>query len=94
MSLWNKQMQLGLELALMGLMTVFIFLIVLIFLTIMMSKTVSAIEQRMLQPVTSTPVVSERTNAIPEELLKTIIVEAVQQHRTKTHHHPVHRKEV
>lgn len=87
-------MQIGLELALMGLMTVFIFLIVLIFLTIMMSKTVGALEQRMLQSVTSTPVVSERTNAIPEELLKTIIVEALQQHRTKTQHHPVHSKEV
>ncbi len=81
-------MQLGLELALMGLITVFIFLVTLIFLTTLMSKIVCALEKKMAPTVTITPAVVGNGNAISDEVLKTIIVEAVRQHRANSPQHP------
>ncbi|MCW8931404.1 MAG: OadG family protein [Gammaproteobacteria bacterium] len=84
-------MQLGLELALMGMLTVFSFLIILIFLTTLMSKTISAIEEKTADPIAVTPSVPGATKKIPDEVLKTVITNAIKQHRSNT---PQQRKEV
>ncbi len=75
-------MQLGLELALMGMGTVFVFLILLIFLTTLMSKTISALEQKTAASTTATSVSDTKT--ITDEILKTIITKAIHQHRSNT----------
>lgn len=75
-------MQLGLELALMGMGTVFVFLITLIFLTTLMSTIISAYEKKRVQPVTATPAVAEGKNKASDEILKTVIAMAIKQHRS------------
>jgi len=70
-------MQLGFELALAGITTVFIFLVLLIFLMTLMSKIIMAYESK-----------DEQKQASPEaaplsdELLRRIVTDAVQQHRS------------
>ena len=75
-------MQLGLELALMGMGTVFVFLIMLIFLTTLMSTIISAFEAKMTQPVTIRQTIAEDKNKMSDEILKTVIAAAIQQHRS------------
>ncbi len=76
-------MWLGLELALMGMSTVFVFLMVLIIITLLMSKTVRYFEQKQpsatLQPH-QVPEYSLNTR-VSDEKLKKIIQTAIQQHR-------------
>lgn len=74
-------MQLGLELALTGMVTVFTFLILLIFLTSLMSKTICAFEKKTLQCKSAASVVTGDVNIITDEILKTVITNAIQQHR-------------
>lgn len=74
-------MQLGLELALMGMVTVFSFLILLIFLTSLMSKTICAYEKKTLQCETAASATADDGKIISDEILKTVITNAIQQHR-------------
>ena len=74
-------MQLGLELALTGMMTVFTFLILLIFLTSLMSKTICAFEKKTLQCKSAASVTADDGKIISDEILKTVITSAIQQHR-------------
>jgi oxaloacetate decarboxylase (Na+ extruding) subunit gamma len=77
-------MQLGLELALMGMGTVFIFLIMLIFLTILMSKLISAFEMKLVQSELISAAVSKDKHKMTDEILNAVIVKAIQQHRSNT----------
>ncbi len=75
-------MQLGLELALMGMGTVFSFLVLLIFITGLMSKLISSYEKKIIAsaPVVKTSI-NKKTDIISDELLTAIISNAIQQHR-------------
>ena len=67
-------MQLGLELALMGMVTVFSFLILLIFLTSLMSKTICAYEKKTLQCETAAFVTCDLvTDSADRAIIETII---------------------
>jgi oxaloacetate decarboxylase gamma subunit len=80
-------MQLGIELALMGIGTVFTFLVLLIFVTSMMSKAVTAFEKRTSPPAVTmgktldTAVVT--SPKLSDEMLATVITAAIKQHRAK-----------
>lgn len=63
-------MQLGIELALMGIGTVFVFLILLVSLTSLMSKLINTFENKI-----------ALSTEISDETLKAIITKAIQQHR-------------
>ena len=75
-------MQLGLELVLMGMGTVFTFLILLIFLTTLMSKTIAVFEEKMVQPAAITSPASDNANKMTDEMLSIVIAKAIQQHRS------------
>lgn len=75
-------MQLGFELALMGMATVFSFLILLILFTTIMSKLVNVFEKRDFQ---TSDELSENTRRgrMPDEILTAVIQAAVQKHRAQ-----------
>jgi len=83
-------MQLGLELAMMGMGTVFTFLILLIFLTSWMSKIIIRFEQSAALKVQQNSELEyeNTTNTMDDALLKKILSHAIQQHRSRkgTHH--------
>ncbi|WP_198263735.1 OadG family protein [sulfur-oxidizing endosymbiont of Gigantopelta aegis] len=78
-------MQLGIELALMGIGTVFTFLVLLIFVTSMMSKAVTAMEKRTSPPAVTMgkPLDAGTGQKLSDEMLATIITAAVKQYRAK-----------
>jgi len=75
-------MQLGFELALAGITTVFIFLVLLIFLMTLMSKIIVNYENKGKQKKISSETTPE-SGLLSDELLRRIISDAVQQHRSK-----------
>ncbi len=74
-------MQLGLELALMGMGTVFSFLVLLIFITGLMSKLISSYEKKIIASAPVKTSINKKTDTISDELLTGIISNAIQQHR-------------
>jgi len=75
-------MQLGLELVVMGMGTVFSFLVLLIFCTTLMSKAVMAIEKNMPQPAAATPTPISGQSKMPDGVLAAIITAAIHKHRS------------
>ncbi len=73
-------MQLGIELALMGIGTVFIFLVLLIFLMDLMSKIINSYEKRVLLSAPQKKS-TNKTDKIPDDLLSVIITNAIKQHQ-------------
>ncbi|MCP3849800.1 MAG: hypothetical protein GY694_06120 [Gammaproteobacteria bacterium] len=71
-------MQLGFELALAGITTVFIFLVLLILLMTLMSKIIMAYENKDEQKQ-----VNYEASPLSDELLRRIVTDAVRQHRSK-----------
>ncbi|THB67787.1 MAG: oxaloacetate decarboxylase gamma chain [Gammaproteobacteria bacterium] len=72
-------MQQGLELVFLGMGTVFIFLIVLIVCTTIMSKAVMAFTKNQPQPDTTKPI--SNSQGLPEPVLAAVITAAIHQHR-------------
>ncbi|MFK5986006.1 MAG: OadG family transporter subunit [Pseudomonadota bacterium] len=76
-------MQLGFELALMGMATVFIFLIFLIFLTTLMSRSIMALEKKIALAEETNAVLSDGTEHLSGKILTSIIKAAILQHQLK-----------
>ncbi len=75
-------MWLGLELALMGMSSVFVFLISLIIITLLMSRIVRYFEQEQASVLQARQVSEDPLNArVSDETLTKIIQTAIQQHR-------------
>ncbi len=72
-------MQEGFTLVALGMGTVFVFLIVLIACTTLMSKFVMALEARQPKPVQVIPVTGQ--SKIPDAVLTAVITAAIHQHR-------------
>lgn len=77
-------MQLGLELALMGMGTVFIFLILLIFLTTLMSRVIGVLERKMTPIISKKRTDEENSNQISDDVLNLVITTAIRQHQFST----------
>ncbi len=75
-------MQLGLELVVTGMGTVFAFLVLLIFCTTLMSKAVAAIEKNTIKPATATPTPTANHKEIPDGILTAVITAAIHKHRS------------
>lgn len=77
----QDNLQQGLELVYLGMGTVFIFLIILIVCTTLMSKAVMAFEKNKPQPDTAKG--TGATQGLPEPVLTAVITAAIHQHRAK-----------
>ena len=76
-------MQLGFELALMGIGTVFAFLVSLVLLTTLMSRVINAIEKQRSQSANEIAADGGSAGRMSDETLQAVIQAAVQAHRSQ-----------